>query len=371
MTRSIYGEATYKDRLQFDGDAMLGPGSRFGLYSETADYPEFGWDNLSDLAYFRKHISGGWLQFGLKNVTLYPGSAYADGVLLKPGGGGKTVLNIRNAADDLDSDVVCGSITAPSITNDDGYGFEAAGNATFNGVYSESYLQCGNTVEEFAGMIKFDGVSFQGYDGAAWVGFGASGSSGYVQFNNGSGGFGADSSFYWDNTNKYLGIGVSPVTDLDITKSVSGAGVLSRLWNSNSNAGSDAVQQILSSGGNAQIILGNYDSGLKPWSIANSRSASHALIIGKSTAVGSSVAASFDYNTGASEGRVGINKIGPSYPLDVQGKAAISAGLGVWGVAPPTSQPAKINDPSDLSSALTAIAAVIDVLEGAGLSAAV
>jgi hypothetical protein len=45
-------------------------------------------------------------------------------------------------------------------------------------------------------------------------------------------------------------------------------------------------------------------------------------------------------------------------------------GLGVWGVAPPGSQPAKISDPTDLPSAITAITAIIDVLEGAGLSSA-
>ena len=35
------------------------------------------------------------------------------------------------------------------------------------------------------------------------------GSAGQVQFNNGSGGFGADANLYWDNTNKRLGIGTS------------------------------------------------------------------------------------------------------------------------------------------------------------------
>jgi hypothetical protein len=48
----------------------------------------------------------------------------------------------------------------------------------------------------------------------------------------------------------------------------------------------------------------------------------------------------------------------------------IGLGLAVWGATPPASQPTKISDPTDLASALTAIASIIDVLEGAGLSSA-
>jgi hypothetical protein len=43
------------------------------------------------------------------------------------------------------------------------------------------------------------------------------GSAGEIQFNNGSGAFGADASFNWDNTNKRLGIGTSnPAAQLEI-----------------------------------------------------------------------------------------------------------------------------------------------------------
>ncbi|MBU6414643.1 tail fiber domain-containing protein [Patescibacteria group bacterium] len=49
------------------------------------------------------------------------------------------------------------------------------------------------------------------------------GSSGYVQFSNGSGGFNGDSNLFWDNTNKRLGIGTaSPDTTTYLT--VGGAG---------------------------------------------------------------------------------------------------------------------------------------------------
>jgi hypothetical protein len=55
--------------------------------------------------------------------------------------------------------------------------------------------------------------------------------------------------------------------------------------------------------------------------------------------------------------------------------AKAAAGFAAWGVTPPGSQPVKIADPTgqanDLDSeARTAINAILDVLEGAGLSAA-
>jgi hypothetical protein len=70
--------------------------------------------------------------------------------------------------------------------------------------------------------------------------------------------------------------------------------------------------------------------------------------------------------------RCTIGTIGGSYDRELQ----IGLGLGVWGVAPPASQPSKINDPTgqanDLDSeARTAINAIIDVIEGAGLAALV
>ncbi len=53
-------------------------------------------------------------------------------------------------------------------------------------------------------------------------------------------------------------------------------------------------------------------------------------------------------------------------------RVTLAAGLGVFGVAPPAAQPAKINDPSGGATtdaeARTAINAIIDVLEGAGLA---
>jgi len=60
--------------------------------------------------------------------------------------------------------------------------------------------------------------------------------------------------------------------------------------------------------------------------------------------------------------------------LLIDGSRAMSGGLGVWGATPPGSQPAKINDPAGGATqdteARAAVAAIIDILEGAGLSAA-
>ena len=55
--------------------------------------------------------------------------------------------------------------------------------------------------------------------------------------------------------------------------------------------------------------------------------------------------------------------------IDSSQKVTMAKGLAAWGVTAPGSQPSKISDPTDLASALTAIAALIDVIEGAGLAA--
>lgn len=64
-----------------------------------------------------------------------------------------------------------------------------------------------------------------------------------------------------------------------------------------------------------------------------------------------------------------LTATGTAYIIESNG--SVNRGIGVWGKTPPSSQPAKISDPIDLASALTAVAAIIDVLEGAGLSSAI
>lgn len=78
-----------------------------------------------------------------------------------------------------------------------------------------------------AGALKVCG-------GTSWQTLGAAtpaGSSGYVQFSNGSA-FGADSGLFWDNTNKRLGIGTtSPTNALDVTGAIRVTGNISQSGN--------------------------------------------------------------------------------------------------------------------------------------------
>ena len=64
--------------------------------------------------------------------------------------------------------------------------------------------------------------------------------------------------------------------------------------------------------------------------------------------------------------RCTIGSIGGSYDMELQ----CGKGFACFGATPPGSQPTKISDPTDLPSCITAITAIIDILEGAGLSAA-
>lgn len=65
--------------------------------------------------------------------------------------------------------------------------------------------------------------------------------------------------------------------------------------------------------------------------------------------------------------RATFGTIGGFYDMELQ----CGKGFACFGATPPSSQPAKISDPGDLGTALTAIAAIIDVLEGAGFSSSV
>lgn len=67
-------------------------------------------------------------------------------------------------------------------------------------------------------QYDFTGHVLKYCDGTNWLSMGggsSSGSDGYIQFSNGSGGFASDTGLVWDNTNKRLGINVAaPNSDL-------------------------------------------------------------------------------------------------------------------------------------------------------------
>jgi hypothetical protein len=158
-------------------------------------------------------------------------------------------------------------------------------------------------------------------NGTSWSTVGSSaaaGSSGYVQFNT-SGAFDADSNFYWDNTNKRLGIGTaSPSQLLDVAQSSSATYASSsasagypytssdpviRVRNSNSTLGSAAYIGFSSiSGGstNAFTYIASFAE--------NSGSSSGAIAFGSRTGG----TAYSEYMRIDSSGNVGIGTASPA-----------------------------------------------------------
>lgn len=121
------------------------------------------------------------------------------------------------------------------------------------------------------------------------------GSAGQVQFNNG-----ADPNFFWDNTNKFLGIGTStPGVPLDIK--TTGSGAFPQLLIENGATG----------GGTAYIGL--TDSG-------NGAGGNKLLISSTTSSTGALFALDF------TNGRLGIGTASPAFGLDVNGTVNTSAG---------------------------------------------
>lgn len=91
--------------------------------------------------------------------------------------------------------------------------------ATLSGIQHSALAAC-TSPAGIAGGITWNGTdSVIWCDGTNWYALkntaGSSGSAGYIQFSDGSGGFASDSGLNWDNTNKRLGINVSsPSSDL-------------------------------------------------------------------------------------------------------------------------------------------------------------
>ncbi len=91
--------------------------------------------------------------------------------------------------------------------------------AVLSDIARPAYAACTSPAGN-AGAITWNGTdSVIWCDGTTWYALkssaSASGSAGYIQFSDGSGGFASDSGLNWDNTNKRLGINVSsPSSDL-------------------------------------------------------------------------------------------------------------------------------------------------------------
>jgi hypothetical protein len=100
------------------------------------------------------------------------------------------------------------------------------------------------------------------------------------------------------------------------------------------------------------------------------------VTLGDTDAIAIGPAAAGNHADGIALGRAAVTTAANRCTIGTISGAAdkelqIGLGFGAWGVTPPGSQPTKISDATDLASAITAVNAVIDVLEGAGLSSAV
>jgi len=87
-----------------------------------------------------------------------------------------------------------------------------------------------------AGAIEWNGSSFRGYTGSAWIDFGTptpAGANTQIQYNNG-GALGADANFVWNATSEFLGIGTTtPAWKVDArTSAAENAIIGARCWNS-------------------------------------------------------------------------------------------------------------------------------------------
>lgn len=125
-----------------------------------------------------------------------------------------------------------------------------------------------------------------------------------------------------------------------------------------STTGTDAVAVGRNCNAVASCVAIGHDanaSGLVSTALGNTATVTHD----RSIAIGS-------YSVSTAADRCTIGTIGGSYDVELQ----IGLGFAAFGGTPPATQPSKISDPTDLASALTAVASIIDVLEGAGLSAA-
>jgi len=142
------------------------------------------------------------------------------------------------------------------------------------------------------------------------------GSNGYVQFNNSSS-FGADSSLFWDNTNKRLGVGTnSPQVPLDI-----GGGSGPRFLLYGTGGSPQYIAGLGVNLGQASNSMGFFTGANSPFTIEQASSL-------ENYPYGDGYTTRFVVDVG---GNVGIGTTSPAYKLDVNGEANISDLLWVNG----------------------------------------
>ncbi|NDE90620.1 MAG: hypothetical protein EB059_05720 [Alphaproteobacteria bacterium] len=177
------------------------------------------------------------------------------------------------------------------------------------------------------------------YNGSAWGSvaggagsISAAGSAGQIQFNSG-GNLGADSAFFWDNTNKRLGIGsATPGTALDVVGGVFATNASGTAFQGSGtnyggyftgSAGPGVTGAGSSYGG---YFNGSAGPGVAAWGTTYGISA---------TASGASGIGGYFTNTGGGyalvtgTGYVGIASSTPTVPLDIVGAAKITMGSAV------------------------------------------
>lgn len=264
------------------------------------------------------------------------------------------------------------------------------------------------------GLVEWDGSNFRGYDGSAWRSLDHSpgGSDTQLQYNN-AGVFGGMVGVTWDGTKLVIGSGQvisSPGSGGALTEQfgvdADAAGEEANAFGSDARAlgkhsssyghgsratgiSTSAYGHTSSASGTAATSLGALANATGNNSLAAGYSAlaygQQGTAIGRSAqvqagktegvAVGyaSVVGHAYGVSIGAravttADNRCTIGTIGGSWDKELQ----IGLGFAAWGGTPPSVQPSKISDPSGGTTidteARTAINAIIDVLEGAGLS---